>query len=264
MNVMHHDIGRDRYYKIWNTTKEAMIIYTYSDGGSMVFADKMFPIKKGALCFIASAVRHYTMPNQPSEYDRSKIFVSMDVVHQLLNLMSVNSEMYNLYSNNSVVYAQIPVNFRKEIEIIFADAEGAMLKKDCFEELLISSFFRLMIYLKRFTVQHIPSPDDFLSKAIEYINLSFFKKISLNDICESIHVSNYHFCRRFKRVMGMTVMDYIQQTRMANAKNLLKNSNLGIEMIAEQCGFSSLSYFSQIFKQSTGISASLYRKEKAL
>ena len=67
MNIMHHDVGRDKLYKTWNTPSSAMIIFTYSNGGSIVFADKMLPIKRGALCFIAPSTRHYTMPGIPSE-----------------------------------------------------------------------------------------------------------------------------------------------------------------------------------------------------
>ena len=261
MNIMHHEIGRDRYYKIWNMTNEAMIIYTYSEGGSIVFADKMFPIRKGTLCFIAPGIRHYTMPNAPHEYDRSKIFLSFDSVHQLLISMSTTNEMRKLFINNSIVYAHIPSEIGGKIEKIFADAEESRLKNECFEEVLTSSFLQLMILLKKHTVEHICSPDDFVSKAIEYINSSYNRKITLEDICLMVHVSKYHFCRSFKNIMGMTVMEYILETRIANAKNLLKSTDLRIEAVAEKCGFSSLSYFSQMFRQNVGMSPSQYQRK---
>ena len=76
MNVMHHEKGKDAFYKIWNASDENMIIYFCSDGGSLVFGDTIYPIKEGGLCFVTAGVLHYTMPSDPSIYDRCKIFLS--------------------------------------------------------------------------------------------------------------------------------------------------------------------------------------------
>lgn len=262
MNVIHHEIGRDKLYKTWNTPSMAMIIYTYSDGGSIVFADKMLPIKRGALCFIAPSTRHYTMPSTPSEYDRSKIFIPPESLSRLLNALPEGNEMRRLFSQSSAVYANIPEHLFFEIEKIYAEAHRAMIEGDCFEEALLSSFLGLMLHLKRHTVQHIAAPDDFLSKTIGYINANYSKKISLANLCDNIHMSKYHFCRRFKSMMGITVADYLRETRISNAKSMLADSKMSIDEIADACGFSSLSYFSQIFKSCVGMSASQYRKAR--
>ena len=260
MKVMHHEIGRDMLYKVWNTIDGAMIIYTYTDGGSIVFADEIFPIQKGALCFIGPSTRHYTMPEIPSKYDRSKIFVPMETVQRLLNAVPSTSGIHNLFLNNSVIYAKIPTEVQDKIENIFQKAADAEGRQEGAEEITVCAFFELMVYLKEYTVLHTEAPNDFLSGAIEYINSNYSKKISLEDICENVHISKYHLCRRFKETVGMTVMEYVQETRVAAAKSMLANSNLRIEEISEQCGFGCLSYFSQIFKQRTGISATQYRK----
>ncbi len=55
-----------------------------------------------------------------------------------------------------------------------------------------------------------------------YINNNYSKAISLEDICKEIHISKYHFCRKFKQVMGITVMEYILKTRVAAAKIFLQ------------------------------------------
>ncbi|MBQ9131438.1 MAG: helix-turn-helix transcriptional regulator [Clostridia bacterium] len=258
MEIMHHEIGRDALYKIWNTIPGAMIIYIYTEGGNIVFADQIFPMKKGTLCFIGPDTPHYTMPDIPARYDRSKIFLSFEAVRHLLNALPADGGMQRLFLGNSVIYAQIPPELQEEVERVFAQAAAG--RKEGLEELVACSFFQLMVYLKKYTVQPMGSPDDFLFRAVEYINRSYAKRITLEDVCEVIHVSKYHFCRRFKSLMGMTVMEYIQETRIAAAKTLLLNSELRIEEIAEQCGFSGLSYFSQIFKQRTGISATQYRR----
>ena len=260
MNIIHHELGRDKLYKIWNTTANAMIIYTYSDGGSIVFEDRILPIQKGALCYIAPGVRHYTMPSLPTEYDRSKIFLTSECLVRLVEAMPKSSELKGLFDYNSVVYASVPDDLLCEVEAVYKKAYEASIFGECFEETVISSFLDLMIFLKRFTAQHIHTPQDGLSQSIEYINTNYKNRITLDDICEYIHLSKYHFCRKFKEMFGMTVMDYIKETRIANAKSLLLHSDLTVDAIGETCGFSGLSYFSQIFKSAVGMSPSQYRK----
>lgn len=260
MNIMHHEIGRDKLYKIWHTTNKPMIIYTYTDGGSIVFADKIFPIKKGTLCYIDSSTRHYTMPASPSEYDRSKIFLTVENMQSLLAALQNDSEVRRLFSDSSAVYAQIPDHLFDSIENIYSEASEAMESGECFEEVMTSAFLQLMIYIKKYTDRHIPAPDDLLSKAISYINAHYREEITLDGLCEYIHISKYHFARKFKDAMGITVMEYIRVTRIESAKNMLANSEMRIEEISEACGFSGLSYFSQIFRASVGMSASQYRK----
>ena len=260
MNIMYHERGRDKLYKIWHTTNKPMIIYTYTDGGSIVFADKMFPIKRGALCYIDASAVHYTMPAIPSEYDRSKIFLPFENMQGLLASLPKDGEMRRLFSDSSAVYAQIPDHLFEMVENIYREAFDAGQSGNCFDETVTSAFLRLMICLKKYTVQYISAPDDVLSKAISYINVHYREEITLDGLCEYIHISKYHFARKFKNSMGMTVMEYIRATRIESAKNMLASSNMRIEEISEACGFSGLSYFSQIFRASVGMSASQYRK----
>ena len=60
----------------------------------------------------------------------------------------------------------------------------------------------------------------------------------------------------------MTAMEYVLKTRIAAAKGLLLSGTLSVNEISERCGFSSISYFSQKFKEETGVTASEFRRVK--
>lgn len=258
MDIMHHDIGRDKLYKIWNSCAEHMIIYIYKDGGSIVFQDTTYPMHEGTLCFIGANEQHYTMPDKPAEYDRSKIFISKQCVDNILTTVVDDNEFYDLFTNNAVIYAKIPSNERDNIETIFSLAEKSKKEKDIAS--FICCFFNLMTCLKIHSIEHIPAPDNFIFKAIRYINSNFSQDLTLDSICTEIHMSKYHFCRKFKALMGLTVMEYLLNTRIAAAKKLLSSTNAAISEISERCGFSSISYFCQAFKYNTGLTAIQYRK----
>ena len=258
MDVVHHQKGRDPHYKIWHVGDKNTFIYTYSDGGSIVFQDAVYPIKKGALCFICPGKLHYTIPNDPAVYDRSKIFLPDEKKRTMLSLLPDNSPFFRLFSQNAVIYALIPEEEQAEVEAIFSD--GMVAKDNGSPEELLLCIFRLLLCLKKHAVRSIPTPKGALSRAIDYVNKNYADPITLDDICHHIHTSKYYFCRKFKDAMGMTVMEYLLKTRLAAARVLLAEGHMSISRVAEDCGFSGTSYFCQAFKRAMGVTANDYRR----
>jgi len=260
MKVRFHDFGRDPMYKIWNKVDGNMILFIHSAGGSIVFQDVIYPMKRGTLCFLGNDKLHYTMPDKPWEYDRSKIVLPERTVYDILATVNQQTPFRKLFSENSAVLAVIPETMHSQVEQIYAAADAAW--KAQAPERVVCCFFQLMVYLKEYAVDHLPTPSDPMSKAIAYINNNYAQPISLDSLCEQMHMSKYYFCRKFKSTMGMTVMDYVLNTRITTACKLLADQDLGIGEIAAQCGFSSASYFCQIFRKTMGVTASQYQKQQ--
>lgn len=260
MRIFFQQKGRDPLYKIWNRIDGHMIIHMCSDGGNIVFHDKLLPIKKGTLCYIGPDIYHYTLPDIPQEYMRSKIFISQETFRKILEVVPKDSSFYKQFNEKQVIYSQLPENIMTEVEEVFSEANKAQkfeLAPD-----FICSYFKLMTYIEKYSTENISASSDCVSKAIEYINLNYSNKISLDEICGVSYVSKHHLCRKFKATMGITVMEYILTTRIAVAKKMLSSSACSIGEISERCGFSSFAYFCQAFKECTGISAKQYRKKE--
>lgn len=261
MRVIYHERGRDALYKIWNATEENMIIYFSTEGGSIVFQDAIYPMERGSLCFIKAGKIHYTMPDEPARYDRSKIFISEKRMRALLSAVSGESDFNRLFSENSVVYARLPEDKAAIAEAAYAN--GVRLYSDMGrEEGIVSAFFTLLTLLSEYAVHSIKTPDSFMAKAIEYINTSYPYDITLDSVCRAVNMSKSHFCRRFKSAMGITVSEYILTTRIAAAKTMLLSGDFSVSQVAEGCGFSSVSYFCQIFREREGVTATAYRRKR--
>ena len=99
----------------------------------------------------------------------------------------------------------------------------------------------------------------FVKKAIEHIFSEFQKDISLEDIAGCVGVSKYHFAREFHKATGYTFVDFLNGVRCEHAKQLLKTTKKDIYEICHECGFSSSSYFSRIFKEYSGVTPLKYR-----
>lgn len=84
-------------------------------------------------------------------------------------------------------------------------------------------------------------------------------EITINKICEHLHISPTYFSLIFKRETKTTFINYLTKIRMEAAKELLRTTDKKTFEIAEKVGYSEPNYFSYSFKKNFGISPSEYR-----
>lgn len=80
-------------------------------------------------------------------------------------------------------------------------------------------------------------------------------------IVDRMNMSRSSLYNRFKDLTGKSIGAHINDLRLLRAKTLLQNRNLTINEIAELTGFGSQRYFSNFFKEKTGMSPSQFRKQ---
>ena len=100
-----------------------------------------------------------------------------------------------------------------------------------------------------------------LKQILELINDSLSEEISLLELAKFLNLSQFHFCREFKKSVGVTPHHYIMQQRVKMAKRVLKQQDLPIAEVAVECGFSNQSHLGRVFKQHTGTTPRRYRDE---
>ena len=257
--ILPHQLGYDPYYKIWHSLSEHMLIYMHSSGGCIVTQERIYPIERGVLCFIGAGKNHYTMPNDPRTYDRTKAFLTREELTRLRPLLPPASALAAL-GEDLILYATVSEEEEKQIEEIFAEMERGAQDPEYGDPLFLAGCLRLFTYLgRRAETEKVP-PRGPIAVAIDYIHTHLKEDLSLADIGRAVHISKHHFCRRFKEATGATVMEYILRTRLALAKQLLLKEEVSVGTVSEVCGFSSTSYFCRTFKADTGLSPLAYRK----
>jgi len=90
-----------------------------------------------------------------------------------------------------------------------------------------------------------------------FIDEHFRKDIDVDQISAEANYSKFHFIRLFEDSFGDTPRQYLIKKRLDYAKKLLQH-DISVTSTCLESGFSSLGYFSTLFKKTVGISPSLY------
>ena len=253
--------GKDPMYKVWHASGENMFLFSFTDGGSIVCSEKIYNLKKNVLYFVGAAKHHFTMPDKPSEYKRHKLFVSTDMLERIKNLFNSEHPFSRIFGEEVLIYSELSEEQADEVQRLFSELEECDVQSDKFEEIYVGVLLGLMSVVKDNLVDIAESSiSGSLRKAVEYVNAHIYEPISIDEVCKEVHMSKSYLCRLFRRKMGVTVMDYILNTRIVLARNMLLKDKMTVSEISERCSFSSVSYFCRIFKDKTGMSPLQYRK----
>ena len=101
----------------------------------------------------------------------------------------------------------------------------------------------------------------YIQSAIQDINSHFTDNLSLDHFENTQKVSKYHFLKEFKKYTGYTPNEYLRITRINQAKNLLKFSDMSINKISEETGFQNVGYFINTFKKIAGTTPLKFRTQ---
>ncbi|MBE9916520.1 helix-turn-helix transcriptional regulator [Paenibacillus donghaensis] len=97
-----------------------------------------------------------------------------------------------------------------------------------------------------------------LGDVLAYIHKHLHEPMEIERLADIVHLHPNYFIPYFKKIMGVTPMQYVKRKRMDEAKRLLSYTDVPISDIADQIGMQ-LAYFSRLFKSYTGLSPSAYR-----
>lgn len=96
-------------------------------------------------------------------------------------------------------------------------------------------------------------------KTIHFIEKHLSYEIKLGTLASGACMSKYHFCRLFKKRVGMSPIRFVTYMRILKAKELLRKGNVTISSVAIDVGFNDLSSFISQFKKFTGMTPNIYK-----
>jgi AraC-like DNA-binding protein len=107
--------------------------------------------------------------------------------------------------------------------------------------------------------------DKNLAHAIKkYINQNYATRITLESLSNRFFYSKTTIMNVFKSAYGVSINQYLQETRLKHALQLLEQVDHSIHYISETCGFPDQNYFSKVFSKKYGVTPSSYQKNRTL
>ncbi|WP_370978672.1 GlxA family transcriptional regulator [Agaribacterium sp. ZY112] len=101
--------------------------------------------------------------------------------------------------------------------------------------------------------------DELMLDAQSLILAKLSEKINFSVIAQDLGLSRRSFDRRFRKSFGKSALQWQQEQRLDNAKELLKNTNLSITEVMHEIGYSDSPHFNRLFKEALGLSPRQYR-----
>ena len=251
-NVASAKYGGD-WHSVPHTHNHLELFYIVGGKGQFLLEDKLYPVNASDLVIINPNVTHTEMSlnSHPLEY----IVLGIDGI-ELAAGKNSNGQYSILDQFESVTISSCLRNILQEMEQKHAGYEDIC---QAFMEILI-------IRLMRTTSLSIPVEPQAVTSNHQcaavrrYIDLHFKEPLTLEQLAEEGHMNKFYLSHTFKREYGVSPINYMISRRIEESKYLLAETDLSMSQIAQLLGFSSLSYFSQVFHRTESISPKEYRQ----
>ena len=249
----------------------------HSDSGFMEFPGQALSFQEGDITVIPRNIPHTTYSSPGCSSHWSYLFI--DPQELFRNLLPNTWKNYELYPFTSVRSFQF-VFSRREHPFLYQLATSVVQeleeKRPAYQiscrGLLLSFYIEIFrIQTQRSAISPPESreqegtPDNLLviSPALDYVEKNYMQPFTVEDLAALCHFTPPHFRRVFREIMGVSPQDFITNTRITKACNLLRSTEHSILSISEMAGFHSLSSFNRSFSKIMQQAPRDYRKMMA-
>ena len=92
-----------------------------------------------------------------------------------------------------------------------------------------------------------------------FIREHYTAELSMQTVAKAMNYSDAYFCKLFKQCFRVNFSVYLNEYRIARARELLQSTRLNVREVSNACGYSDSNYFTRVFKRITGKTPSQYR-----
>ena len=254
LNVASSRYGGD-WHSVPHTHSHTELFYIVGGKGQFLIEDQSFPVDANNLVIINPNVVHTedSLNSQPLEY----IVLGIDGI-ALATSENSNGQFCILDHFESVEISSCLRNILREME----------QKSTGYEDVCQAFMEILIIRLMRNTALSVHEEPQAVSgnrqcaAVRRYIDLHFKESLTLEQLADEAHMNKFYLSHAFKREYGVSPINYMISRRIEESKYLLAETDLSMSQISQLLGFSSLSYFSQVFRRTQTVSPKEYRQSQ--
>lgn len=257
LSVQYHQRGKDPLsHKRHFFDNSYEIIHVLSGSGNVVCGDKIFPLEPRSVYFIDSEMPHMTLPEEKTEYVRSKAVLQKNAIAGLLAQIGDTTTIDALFGSRGGKFFRLDSSASETADSLFLSMNDDPSPIRFFKNIL-----EIFILCKASEVAPAKAGGcGAAERLMLYISSHLASPLGLDALSAAVHTSKYYLCREFHKKTGMTINEYIKSVRILRAKKLLETTADSVSDIALSVGFVNFSHFSSAFKKTCGMPPSAYRK----
>lgn len=251
-------ITYSKYEDDWKSLKHfhpfSEIFYVVGGKGKFTVENDTFDVKRDDMIIVNPNVYHHedSSGEDPLEY---VVLGVKDLTFGLSN--EENAFLYQSFEKNNIDMQYCITHLLMESENKPVGYQTMCQK--IFEIFLMQIIRQMQLNLSSNPIQKPIKRE--IRMICHYIDQNYSEDITLESLGNYMKMNKYYMAHEFKRCMGLSPINYLIERRIKECKSLLTTTSLSIAEISETVGFSSQSYFSQMFKKNMGMTPKQYRDE---
>ena len=132
-----------------------------------------------------------------------------------------------------------------------------------FTELLSLTRKMMDDYIRRVhNAKHQAELTAHIQECCAYIRAHITEELTIQSIAAEIGYTEYYLARKFRKEMGIKILDYIKNIRIEYAKVYLLSTDKSVQEISDLLHFSTRNHFTRVFRELTGITPSQFRSNR--
>ena len=260
---IYRNCEAEDYPRHWHTDIE--LIMPLKAGYTVMIDSREFVLAEGDILLIPPGVIHSL--KAPESGERYIMQVSCALANQMHGFYEELRHFYPCLHVRAVTgrLEDTCLKFRQDLHAMY---DEYIHRAPFFNYMIATRCTRLLVELARnrkaFSThesdrRYAKSVDGFL-RVCDYIHNHCHEKLDVEMLSNVAGYSKSHFVRMFKEFADVSCVDYIQQQRVALAKQLLMDPENSIMDIVARSGFGSVASFNRVFKQLTDVTPTQFRK----
>lgn len=251
LNVASSKDSGDWNY-VLHTHTYAELFFVIGGAGQIQIDHELYPILPHQLVIINPNVMHTerSLESSPLEY------VVLGIEGLELSLKQNKDSRFKIL--NGFDAEQIHSCIRSILEESQCDLPGSETICQAYMEILVTLLMRSTDFA--LNKDPLPTSNNQCATVRRYIDAHFKESLTLDMLAEIARVNKFYLAHSFKEEYGVSPITYQLNRRIEEGCYLLQQTDMSLTQIARVLGFSSPSYFSQVFRRCKNLTPSEYRK----
>lgn len=253
LKLLHAGLVQDFAHKAENKPIDRYALAYLVDGeGSFEINGKHYRLKKGDLYLVPPATKYTETNSSNNPYEYYCVAFYGGSCKPLLARAGFTDDNLVLSVNDSFIEEKM----REILNLCQKNTFVSLAKANAL-------FIQILCRLYERQEENFQKVKDSHQRAVAtaqaYIHEHYQKDITAMEICKYLRLSRSYFCEIFKKVVGISIKDYILFYRINEAMRLLIHSDLPCTKIAEMVGFNDYANFYRCFKLRVGRTPRSYK-----